>query len=423
MDVPVKALAMLHVWSRRVPHSGLFNEQPTIALAPSRRPAGRDRRIAYLPCLDGLRALAVILVLAAHFPPITGAPASFGMWSVAQSLRTGALGVDLFFALSGFLITRILLRQRLMRGGFSLRVFYARRALRILPIYYLTVVACILYFGTAWPQTLGALTYTINYILPFHPEPFVLEHSWSLAVEEQFYLVWPLVLARVPLHWLPRLTGLVVPLAALAASLLFAMLTDGPIGSQLVYMSTPSRIITLSLGAYLAVREQRQSPMRSLECVCLLVGGVGGLVLAVALRRFGVLVPGGPYWCAITLASGMAASGCVAALVFGRDDAVGLLRAVLSVRPLRYIGAISYGLYLYHLPILYALRINPAAVDWHGAPAPLALLAVVLTGLVAVLSFHLIERPLLRLKNRLRRAPDGSMGLGIERGGGGLIGP
>ena len=96
-------------------------------------------RLSDLPFLDGVRAIAVLLVMAAHFPFVAGSAASQSLWTIIQALRTGYIGVDLFFVLSGFLITRILLNERAATGTISLRAFYVNRALRIFPIYYLCV--------------------------------------------------------------------------------------------------------------------------------------------------------------------------------------------------------------------------------------------------------------------------------------------
>jgi len=146
-----------------------------------------------IPSLDGLRAISIFLVLVAHAVPGTHKPTFFGV-----GLDFGNLGVRIFFVISGFLITSLLLKERVHSGGVSLRRFYIRRSLRILPAFLLFIgaISLLSVFGIleippkSW---LYVLTYTVNFA-PLPPFPWVLGHLWSLSVEEQFYFLWPMVM-------------------------------------------------------------------------------------------------------------------------------------------------------------------------------------------------------------------------------------
>ena len=378
--------------------------------------AGFDRRIRHLPFLDGLRAIAVLMVIGVHFPYMTGVPGSKTLWSFDQAIRGGFIGVDLFFVLSGFLITRILLRQRMQKGRFSFRVFYGRRALRIFPIYYASILFCAAMFPMTWPEAGSLIVYGFNYYQPLHALPHPMEHTWSLAVEEQFYIAWPIVLAVVPLRWGRAITGIAVPLLAVAAAITFASLFQGQLASDLIYMSTPTRMMSLSAGAFIAFCEQQNWPVPRWACLSSLAAGVCLLGADQLLRKAGWVAAAGPYWVIATAGYALASSGVIATLVFGYGAIVQAARAVLTLRPLRYVGRISYGLYLYHLIVLYSLGLNDAARGGaDGAPALRVLEAALLTTACAMLSYHLVEQRLLRLKDRLREGPDGIVAFGKGR--------
>jgi peptidoglycan/LPS O-acetylase OafA/YrhL len=321
--------------------------------------------------LDGLRGIAILLVLAVHLK--------------STPLPWGWAGVELFFVLSGYLITGIIL-EGMDRPGF-LRTFYIRRALRIWPIYYLTI-AVVGLLPTWKPVGVGYfITYTQNvslYIVdapgsaPFYPVWWPLLPTWSLAVEEQFYLLWPLLLL-----WLGRKAVVTLALATLLAA---AVMRQG--GFSLYLLGT--RCDGLALGSLLAVgpslevRWQRAGLIAA-GAVILLIGAFGpsGLRLSKDFVHPTTEIP-------------------VAALASFLTVAFILrFRGSLFVRPLRwsplgYVGTISYGLYLYHFPIYGLTRILVTRVP--GVPAwPFEIAGAMV---VAILSWHLIERPILRLKAR-----------------------
>ena len=360
------------------------------AVARTGHPAGEG----YMRQLDGLRALAVGGVLIAHFLP---GPMQFG-------LPWGRMGVLLFFVLSGFLITGILLRARdlVAAGGqttlMTLRQFVVRRTLRIFPLYFAwTALMLLLDVGGCREWAASILTYTLNWVQAYTGEtPRHFGHYWTLAVEEQFYLAWPLVILLVP----ARRTGLAI---AAAVALSFACIVAADVaGYDQMARFTTNYLFVLVAGAALALRshnaDARQEPAGPLSIVYLVAGvllcfggiAVGGRVDLTVVERVGM-----------TLISLWLISR--AALGFG-----GPIGAMLSSRPLVYVGAISYGIYIIHMPLRglfdqhaagWANGFSSEVRDPALAVALLrALVWTVATLAVAALSFHLFEQPLNRLK-------------------------
>lgn len=366
-------------------------------------------RPPYLPHLDGVRAVAVLLVLAAHMPHMAGSPVGDLLWRAGQASRAGMFGVELFFVLSGFLITRLLLSERVETGRIQLGTFYNRRAFRIFPIYYLCVAVVAFAFPTSLPVLTSLVSYTFNYYHALHPAPYPLEHAWSLAVEEQFYLLWPLAMALVPVRLGRRVTLFVLPGLAILAAIAFAAFLPAETAGALIYKSLPTRMLSLSLGAAIAFREragERAASRHTLETILaglvLLVGAAGG-------RSAGLVPAGGWYWCIVLPGSALVCYAVIAHLVLAPGGS--RLKAGLAIAPLRFVGRISYGIYLYHLAVLYALGINEAALPEGGASPPLVLLALVLTLAIAAFSFRYIEQPLLRLRDRWQAARVRPVGL------------
>jgi peptidoglycan/LPS O-acetylase OafA/YrhL len=368
----------------------------------------------YMPALDGLRALAIGGVIAYHY--------NFH-WA-----NGGYLGVDFFFVLSGFLITSLLASEWTATRGIALRSFWARRAKRLLPavILLLLVLTAYDWLGgpnittmTFRPDAIATLFYYANWHLILTHQsyftqfqlPSPLKHTWSLAIEEQFYIVWPLIaLAMFRLFKrrrarsrpvpsrraaFPRRAALVVTMTLAAASALeMALLYHRGADTSRIYYGTDTRAFELLIGATLALAVTNR-PDHSPGTRRLL--HIAGPTAAVALAYLWVSAgdaQGNPSgW---MYQGGLVVAGLLAAVVIAsvaQPDA-GPLGAVLSNHPLRWIGGISYGLYLWHWPT-YVLMTD-VTTGLSGATLVAARLSATL--FAAVASFYLIERPIRRYR-------------------------
>lgn len=367
-----------------------------------------DRRFRnqHFPALDGVRGLAILLVFAIHY----GGGRKFDnplLRIVGEIMAGGWIGVDLFFVLSGFLITGILLDSVNDRKYY--KVFYARRALRIFPPYYLALFAALfvtLMFGIDWNlDQISFFTYTNNIALLFNPDvariaPLITFGAyWSLAVEEQFYLIWPFVI---------RLTAsgkriyVLIGGAILAAFgvRLVCWYFDSMLGA---YNLMFARMDTLAVGALLAVLIRRTHVLeKSLA--------IPYSILAVSVSAWLLI---GYYnqtlftekWPMLTVGLSVVAAGSGAFVWLAlRDES--LVSRACSIAPLRTLGKYSYGLYIYHqlfqnvlYEYLYPLCVAILGTASFAAPVYFTL-AFALNICVAALSYHLFEVRFLRLKTR-----------------------
>jgi len=346
----------------------------------------------YYPALDGLRAIAVGIVLCAH----GGVP----------YFRSGGVGVDIFFVLSGFLITTILTAEQARTGGISFRNFYMRRFLRLAPALVLTCgVTAVGMMGLEgrFPGTEIALSlsYTANWALALHPTYHLtwLNHCWSLAVEEQFYMIWPLVILGLAKVVRTPAGRVGVLLAGAAAIAIYRASMVGTYTDERINFGLDTRMDTLMVGAAMACLVQGLPGGRLPESVSRWLGRfVAPLALAGLFAVINTVTWYSPWmgWIGYVLVGGASAL-VVLDLVAGGHS---WLAPVLTARPLRFIGRISYGVYLYHLPVYFAVeKLLP------GEPLGMRLSAkLVLTFALAVPSFFLVEQRFLRLKERFEEA-------------------
>ena len=350
----------------------------------SSRPA-----LGYQPALDGLRAVAVLAVLLYH----SGLP-----WA-----QGGFLGVDVFFALSGFLITSLLLREWDRWSQLDLLAFWGRRARRLLPALLLVILAVAAYARAVVPTGSGqairgdgiaSLFYVVNWrfvvqgqsYFDQYAEPSPLKHTWSLAIEEQFYLFFPLVLLLL-LAWLGRRwarLGVAFVIGALLSAGLMAVLYVPATDPSRVYYGTDTRVQTLLVGAALAAvlpAMQRRPRLGSTTSWLGLAAAVG---LAAAFVRIGDTDPrmyrGG------FLVVAVLSTVVIAAVILGRGPLRWVLERPLMVR----IGVISYGVYLWHWPVF--IWLNPDRTSLTGTS--LLLLRLLVTFTAATLSYELVEQPI-----------------------------
>lgn len=311
-----------------------------------------------------MRAIAILAVFLHH----------------ALKIKLLWMGVDLFFVLSGFLITGVLLEIKRRSFGDLLRRFYFRRAVRILPPYLLTLALATVLLGTAWMRSWYLYIFLANLFLPLHVwHPLALEPLWSLAVEEQFYLLWPFAVYFLDRNSLRRLALALLVLAPLLRGL-FLFGDSWPI-----YTLTPFRMDLLAAGALLAL-EWRRDPARIARRgpalgVLLAAVGIAGLGLLDRLhvttygntRTGNVLI----YECSLLFCLGF-----VLYALSARKT------GWLCIRPLTYLGQISYTMYLVHLGVI-------GFAQAHFRPGASFAAALAITLAYASLSWFLMEAPLL----------------------------
>jgi peptidoglycan/LPS O-acetylase OafA/YrhL len=343
-------------------------------------------RLGYLPALDGVRALAIAIVVAFH---------AFG-WP-----GQGTLGVDLFFVLSGFLITTRLLEEHEAKGKIGIRHFYGRRARRLLPALLVLLTPFLLIAAVAAatstslrsPVFLGlasALTYTSNVVVAADPSavPAGMVHLWSLAAEEQFYIAWPLLLIVLMRIGGIRFAGrALVVLLFLALVYRLQLLVTGASVERLYYgpdTHADSLLVGCAFGCYLARRGRPfLSSVRARE-----------VVIAVTLALVGaaiVLINLIPQQLAYETQLLPTAFALVAGVFIACAAAGGTLVARgLSIQPMVFLGRISYSLYLWHLPVLVAF----AGV--HRELGFRTMAAVITAIILATCSWKFVELPFLR---------------------------
>jgi peptidoglycan/LPS O-acetylase OafA/YrhL len=381
---------------------------PVDPALPSGAPAGRNA-LRIIPGLDGLRGVAVLAVMAFH--------AGLG-W-----VNGGLLGVDMFFVLSGFLVTSLLLAEHARTGTLDLLRFWGRRARRLLPALVVMLLGVCVYarwvgWGIPPSQLRGDALATLAYFANWHfivsgqnyfvrfAAPSPLLHTWSLAVEEQYYLVWPLIALVVLRRFGRRWLGWAAAGIGAASAGLCAWLYLGGASVDRLYYGTDTRAQSIMVGAVLAIlvplskqpggfgvpepggrrtegRWAGRRPARDRSIGVLGVAGAAALALALhSVRGDGAfLYEGGFLLVALSTAA-------VIAVVVEQPRA--LLTRAMCWRPLRYTGRISYGLYLYHWPLFLVL--DGARTSLSGV----ALLAVRVgaTFVVAAASFRFVEQPI-----------------------------
>ena len=341
----------------------------------------------HIPALDGLRAIAVLMVLLTHF---WGDPAQYPLLN--RLAAAGWAGVDLFFVLSGFLITSILLASK--ERPHYYRNFYARRTLRIFPLYYLVlaVVLIALPFVSSLPTQVTAdrwlyFAYLSNVALAIGGwQLFMIDITWSLAIEEQFYLGWPSVVRVLTKSRLVVVCAVLVVLAPIARLVAFDAL-----GWRWIHMGTPFRLDAFAVGGLLALL-----PVSHRVAAALF--GFGGLTLLTLglsgqLARDSFLVGTVGY--------------SLTALTSGAALKLATATRWLAWRPLRRIGEVSYGMYLLHPLCLVGLSVAFGLIEADimkltGWPLPDAVLGLLLASagvyVVAAICYRVYETPFLRLK-------------------------
>lgn len=375
----------------------------------------------HLPALDGIRGLAVMMVLVFHFVGQM-LPTNWVERAIVGVTKYGLLGVDLFFVLSGFLITGLLYEAHDKR--YYLRNFYMRRVLRIFPLYY-GVLALVFFVAPLIPSLRGptldglldrqawAWLYGVNLYLAGHKEWSFsyLNHFWSLSIEEHFYLFWPfvvLLLARRPRALMT--VSLAISLGAMLARMIGIAMG---LSWWITVVLTPFKLDGLALGAFLAVLVRQPGGLdwlvRALPRVLVVAGGcvVATFVWTVLVSRQGLELVG-----SIRAALFQILLACL--LVWGLiAPSVGATSRFFRSRGMVFLGTYSYGLYVYHHFISYYFAANRTELELanrlgsHGLAVALqATLGISVSIAVAYLSYELFEKRFLSLKHRFETGRD-----------------
>jgi peptidoglycan/LPS O-acetylase OafA/YrhL len=349
----------------------------------SAAPASAPFHLGYLPALDGLRAIAVLMVIFWHL----GLPG----W------KGGFLGVDVFFVLSGFLITTLLVEEWELTGAIGFKRFYLRRALRLFPALALLLIVTAPFVDHSW--TLVAIAYVSNWALAFGFIQFSpISHLWSLAIEEQFYLVWPILLVGLLRARVSRLKIVgVAGVLALASA-----------GEKMLLWTSPGSWIRLYHGSDVRADALLVGCILALLLAWGMLPGTVWFRRAVQIAALPALV--GVGYLAVTATIGMPflyRSGGLTLVAIGVGimllqtvvAPIRLVSAILEWPPIVGIGRISYGLYLWHFPIAWLQHPWPFPFGHIDSTTGL-IWRLVLAFAAAGLSYILIERPALRLKLR-----------------------
>lgn len=327
-----------------------------------------------IPSLDGLRGIAILLVVVCHVSFSTSLPSHINAF--LSSL--GGLGVRIFFVLSGFLISTILLEES-QRGGIRLGRFYLKRTMRIFPPYYFLITCVALLSAKGWLDSsksdlLHALTYTVNYDKP----GWSLGHAWSLSVEEQFYLLWPACLLFLRTRAAAKVAVLVVIVCPLVRYIYW--LKTGDMWTSYRFESTAD---SLAIGCLLALTPQ----LKRFSSPLVAVAAASALCLNYLpmTRLYPLFLLIGATFCNLGIAV------CIQWAMMNREGQVG---RVLNSRVLSYIGVVSYSVYLWQQVFLSPI------------PGPLSFrfpVNLVLVAGASLFSFYVIERPGLELRRRILR--------------------
>jgi peptidoglycan/LPS O-acetylase OafA/YrhL len=376
-----------------------------------------------IPILDGLRGVAIALVMAVHFMPDYQMDNRFFEW-IKKAFHAGWVGVDLFFVLSGFLITNILLKTKDLPS--TAKIFYARRALRILPLYMgaLIVIFLILpLFGIGssdpnfaiiqshqfWYWIHGANLIALIHGFPaMQSDTVSLSHFWSLAVEEHFYLIWPLLVWKLYPKTLFRvaLALIIIPLAIRLGLANYAIGQGGDLWRGILVQS-PIRFDALAMGSILAIHYQanglRIDP--KLKPVAWALIALAFSILTVAFFILKGLWPGHILFSTIGLTLILLAFGSWIVLLLSSPNPKAFPAVLINNKPLRFLGKYSYGIYVLHgvLGPWMNYLIQPEKLPEHlGSPMLAAIVCIVFKSAfsitAALISWHILEYPFLKLK-------------------------
>lgn len=355
-------------------------------------------KLGFVPALNGLRGIAILLVIGNHIP----------LRQYKSLLPCGWVGVDLFFVLSGFLITTLLMQELNKTGTVSLKNFYIRRALRLGPalLVMLAVMSTLSFVlfdqvraRTNWFDPLIALFYSSNWVKALsHNQLGIVAHTWSLSAEEQFYIIWPLLL--LTLARVTRKSRYIIAVATAIALLSWwegvRLAMKGATFARIMF-GLDCRADTLMIGCILGVvlasgcmTENTKHSVRKL----LVILAPLSLICLVGFSITGNVLGKGLYYYEFIIIALMAAALILDVMVTRQS----ILKRLLEMKWLVWLGSVSYGLYLWHWPIFFVMMV------YHWSGWAVMLVGIPLAFLATVLSYYCMEKPILEFKKRF--SPD-----------------
>jgi peptidoglycan/LPS O-acetylase OafA/YrhL len=369
---------------------------PQSDICPSNAPLDLP---GHVPALDGIRGIAVLQVFVAHFHWIISTDPYFNAvtpWHwLNKTLEPGFLGVDIFFVLSGFLITSLLLKDRQRNQSGMFRRFYMRRALRLLPALYAILIVDFFVarwekfpMDIQWRTTWHALLYLNNWnvVWHFNAAQNDLGHLWSLGIEEQFYIIWPAILIALVALKIPNkaMMGLVAITIAVVAWHRTELWNQG-VSWFFLYIRTDTRVDSLLVGALFALIYRHIRINRKMLNYSASIAFLG--IVYIKYNPAGSFIYQGGFT-VIALLAGM--------VILAAAENAWIGNGVLTWKPLAVLGKVSYGLYLWHLLIFQVMGRH---FTWGPNSVRIAI-GIMIVSAVTAASWFFVEKPFLRLKDR-----------------------
>lgn len=359
-----------------------------------------NNKIKYIPGFDGMRGMAILLVMLFH----TGIP----------NFKGGFIGVDIFFVLSGFLITSLLIKEQASTGRINLKHFYLRRILRLAPALLLLLLTvaisgfALMLKGPAYTDfssVLITLFYSANWVRAFNLHPMgILSHTWSLSIEEQFYMLWPIMIILLLKHVKSKkeIFNIVFTLSILSWFLRI-YLTQSGFPAERIYNGLDTRADGLLIGCLAAIMHnfslqeewfsfgtKRYILLKNLAFAGLTFPFV--ILFNISWRNINMF-----YW--INFLVEVFTAALILHII---SNNTGLIKRLLTFKPLVWTGSISYGIYLWHDPVFEVMR------SYGFSKLSILVLGSIITFAISTASYYIMEKPVLRLKKRLQ---DKSTGL------------
>lgn len=342
--------------------------------------------------LDGLRGLAALTVAIAHLPQVTNTILGYQVKFILDMSRSAYIAVDIFFILSGFLITKNLLKDKEL-NRFSFKFFYIKRFLRLYPIYYLAILLVGIFIS--WDKLGYVATFTSNYYFSFDLSPNAMRHTWSLAVENHFYLVWPLIVYFTSYSAFVKNWKYFSLSILLLSFILYYYCFSENTSNWLIEKGTNTRFISLVLGAFIAYREtyfrnkNRTYKYLLFAIICYALVFITTLKSSIVNEYIPYLIP-------LLILSALGSTSLFI-YILNLENKKNIANTFFTNKILVYVGSISYGLYLYHYPIYYIS--NFFGTHGYKVVGPLqALIPFCLAIIFSVISYQFIEKPLAKFR-------------------------